>query len=273
MIPYVPLERRAFALRMGLRPLDPSRWLEFDEDPTAVMAQRARLLAEERERVVALHEAGRAPSAELLEVVLDHLGRWHPDRAGPVGADHPLVEAARLVEEDLCVMVREDAWRLRAAVVCFPSRWDLRAKIGATLREIHGPVPGYEESLGDPVDALFDRLDDGRAFWRLNWTLLDSPELFLPEGARAAPSGDLADWHFRVERQTFRRLPESGAVVFTIRTYVAAAAELAERDPGFVEALVDQMATAPPAMQSYKGWVGVAERLDPRGSPSSPGVR
>ncbi len=269
MIPYVPLERRPFRLHMGLRPLEPSRWLEFDEDAAALRSLRARLIDEERERVVALDEPGRAPSAELLEVVLDHLARVHPERVAPIGDDHPLVEAARLVCEDLCVMVREDAWRLRAAVVCFPSRWDLREKIGATLREIHGPVPGYEAALGDPVDAFFDRIDVARGYWRLNWTLLDTPELFVPEGARAAPGGDLENWYFRVERQTFRRLSGSGAVVFTIRTYVAPAARLAERDEHFVEALVDQMASAPPAIQAYKGWVGVAERLDPRRRASS----
>ena len=269
MIPYVPLERRSFRLHMGLRPLELSRWLEFDEDAESVLALRARLIDLERARVVALDEAGLAPSEELLGVLREHLTRWHPGRGGPPGSDHPLVEAARLVEEDLCVMVREDAWRLRAAVVCFPSRWDLREKIGATLREIHGPVPGYEASLGDPVDAFFDRIGEGRAFWRLNWTLLETPELFVPEGARAAPGGDLADWYFRVERQTFRRLPESGAVVFTIRTYVARASVLAARDPDFVEVLVDQMASAPPAMQAYKGWVGVAERLEARRRASS----
>ncbi len=270
MIPYVPLERRPFRLHMGLRPLEPSRWLEFDEDDACVRARRASLLDQERARVVALEEAGRAPSAELLEVVLDHLARWHPERVAPVGGDHPLVEAARLVEEDLCVMVREDAWRLCAAVVCFPSRWDLRQKIGATLREIHGPVPGYEAALGDPVDAFFDRLGAARGYWRLNWTLLETPELFVPDVARTAPGGDLADWYFRVERQTFRRLPVTGAVVFTIRTYVASAAALADGDPDFVGALCDQMASAPPAIQAYKGWVGVAERLDPRRRASSP---
>ncbi|HQU25436.1 MAG TPA: DUF3445 domain-containing protein [Acidimicrobiales bacterium] len=269
MIPYVPLERRSFRLHMGLRPLEPSRWLEFDEDAEAVLALRSRLIDSERARVVALDEAGLAPSAELLGVVLEHLARWHPARARPVGCDHPLVEAARLVEEDLCVMVREDAWRLRAAVVCFPSRWDLREKIGATLREIHGPVPGYGAALGGPVDAFFERIGEGRAHWRLNWTLLDTPDLFVPDAARAAPSGDLADWYFRVERQTFRRLPESGAVVFTIRTYVARASELAERDPEFLGALTDQMASAPPATQAYKGWVGVVERLEARRRASS----
>lgn len=269
MIPYVPLGRRPFRLHMGLRPLEPPAWLEFDEDAAAVLSLRARLIADERARVVALEPAGHAPSAELLAVVLDHLGRFHPERVAPVGDDHPLVEAARLVEEDLCLMVREDAWRLRAAVVCFPSRWDLREKIGATLREIHGPVPGYEAALGDPVDAFFERIDVGRAYWRLNWTLLETPELFVPDGARAAPGGDLADWYFRVERQTFTRLPETGAVVFTIRTYVAAATELAAADPEFVGALSDQMASAPPAVQAYKGWVGLAERLDPRRRASS----
>lgn len=261
MIPYVPLEGRRWRLHMGLRPLEPAAWLEFGEDADALVAERARLLREERHRVVVADEAGAAASAELYAVVADHLARHHPERLVPPGDDHPIVEAARLVVEDLCVLVREDAWRLRAAVVCFPSRWDLRAKLGATLREIHGPVPGYDEALGHPVDAFFDRLSPERSFWRLNWTLLETPQLFLPEGARESPTGDVLDGFFRVERQTFRRLPATGAAVFTIRTYVAPARELAARDPGFATALAAQMASAPPAMRAYTGWVGLAERL------------
>jgi Haem-dependent oxidative N-demethylase, alpha subunit-like len=261
VIPYVPLEGRRWRLHMGLRPLVASRWLEFDATSDELIERKRDLIARERERVVVADDGAAEPCAELLEVVRDHLAEHHPERVRPVGGDHPLVEAALAVSEDLCVLARADAWRLVAAVVCFPSRWDLRTKLGRTLSEIHGPVPGYEGALARPVDAFFDRLDATRGFWRLNWTLLDSPELYLPDGSRAAPSGDLADWYFRVERQTFRRLARTGAAVFTIRTYVAPALELARDDPDFVEALTAQMASAPPDVQSYKGWVGVAERL------------
>ena len=61
--------------------------------------------------------------------------------------------------------------------MCFPSRWTLSEKVGQNLSAIHGPVPGYAEALGGPVEALFNRLHPDRPVWRLNWTILDTNEL------------------------------------------------------------------------------------------------
>jgi len=139
-----------------------------------------------------------------------------------------VVAAARLVQEDLCVLVRSDAWRLQAACVCFPSRWN-SLQLGTTLDDIHRPVPSYDVELSRPTNAFFERLKPSRSFWRLNWTLIDSPALHQPTSARRSPHGDLADWFFRVERQTLRRLPLSDAIIFTIRNYVASAQSCATR--------------------------------------------
>ena len=166
-----------------------------------------------------------------------------------------------MVQEDLCVLVRSDAWRLQAACVCFPSRWDLASKLGATLDGIHGPVPIYDVELSRPTNSFFERLKPERSFWRLNWTLIDSPLLHQPTGARQSPRGDLADWFFRVERQTLRRLAGSDAVVFTIRNYVASAKELCDAHEDFGPTLLLNLDTAPEEMQTYKGWNGVADRL------------
>ncbi|HXC18879.1 MAG TPA: heme-dependent oxidative N-demethylase subunit alpha family protein, partial [Acidimicrobiales bacterium] len=92
-------------------------------------------------------------------------------------------------------------------------------------------------------------------------TLIDSPALHQPTSARRSPHGELADWFFRVERQTLRRLPGSGAVVFTIRNYVASAQELCDTHEEFGPTLLLNLDTAPASVQEYKGWVGVADRL------------
>lgn len=247
---------------MGLRPLDLTDWLEFDEHYEDERAQKTNLLTEHYDDVVAIEPAGEAASRELLHEVREFLGRVHPAVDVSVNeADPPIVAAARLVQEDLCVLVKDDEWRLRAACVCFPSRWVLATKIGTTLDEIHAPVPHYDDVLARPTSSFFDRLSAQRSFWRLNWTLLDSPALFQPRAARTAPSGSLTDWYFRVERQTFRQLPVTKAVVFTIRTYVTSAAALAHSDGAFVPALLHALETASPETQDYKGWTGVAARL------------
>jgi len=260
--PYVPVDARGWRLSMGLRPLESAAWLEIDEHFQEELALKATLLEEDYDVVVATNPEGDDASQELLDEIRENLRAHHPGVGTAVNeSEHPLVAASRLVQEDLCVLVRDDAWRLRAACVCFPSRWDLASKIGTTLDDIHGPVPGYEVGLSRPTNAFFERLKPDRAFWRLNWTLLDSPRLFQPASARRAPEGALEEWYFRVERQTLRSLPRTNAVVFTIRTYVTSAATLCQRDEMFAETLIQAIETAPASVQEYKGWTGVAERL------------
>jgi hypothetical protein len=247
---------------MGLRPLESAAWLEIDEHFHEERELKTRLLEESYDVVVATNREGDDASRELLDEIRENLRVHHPGTDTAVDeSEHPIVAASRLVQEDLCVLVRDDSWRLRAACVCFPSRWDLASKIGTNLDDIHGPVPGYDVELSRPTNAFFERLKPDRAFWRLNWTLLDSSRLFQPASARRAPEGGLEEWYFRVERQTLRSLPRTKAVVFTIRTYVTSAATLCQRDEAFAETLIRAIETAPSSVQEYKGWTGVAERL------------
>jgi hypothetical protein len=260
--PYIPLEVKGWRMAMGLRPLNLDHWLDVDEHRGDELEQKRQLLESAFDVVVATNPEGDEGSAELLVEVTRFLDVHHPEIAvGVLGDAHPVVAAARLVQEDLCVLVRSDAWRLQAACVCFPSRWNLASKLGTTLDDIHRPVPIYDVELSRPTNAFFDRLKPDRSFWRLNWTLIDSPALHQPTSARHSPHGDLADWFFRVERQTLRRLPVSDAVVFTIRNYVASAKALCEAHKDFGATLLLNLDTAPDAMQEYKGWTGVADRL------------
>jgi hypothetical protein len=247
---------------MGLRPLDPSKWLEFDEHCEEELSLKAQLIESDYDAVVATNPEGDEASKELLRELKSFLHDYYPGRSTEtVAGEHPVVQASRLAQEDFCVLVKEDTWRLRAACVCFPSRWDLASKIGTTLDDIHSPVPLYDQELARPTNAFFDRLKPDKSFWRLNWTLLDSPVLHQRVEARETPRGDLSQWFFRVERQTLRQLPITRATVFTIRTYVTSASSLRENDDEFVPALLHALDTAPASVQRYKGWTGVAARL------------
>ena len=62
----------------------------------------------------------------------------------------------------------EDQYALRGFVLCFPSGFNTKEKFGLKLREIHAPVPGYEEKLAFSMDRFFDRLEVGRAVKRFN---------------------------------------------------------------------------------------------------------
>ncbi len=268
-------------LTMGLHRLDEAEWLEVDERRVPELRAKADLLDHERDTVLATLPSGDDPSRELLAAVVEHLAVQHGvlDATGPVLTDrlsgaavdleghHPLEAASRVAQEDLCVLVRDEvAWRLVAACVCFPSRWSLRDKLGATLSGIHGPVPGFDATLGAPAATFFDRLTVTRPVWRRNWTLLDTPELHLPSPAarRRTLDGDDDLGHrlwFRVERQTLRRLPDTGAIAFTIGTTVRPLADVVAATPGFADALRRTLSTVDEDVAAYKGWTDLLAPL------------
>ena len=218
-------------LHMGLRTIPEDRWLERDERRDDELALKRQLLAERHDDVFAALPDTEAPGAEVLDLVRAALG----DSVGaPDVSRHPVEAASLLVQEDLCLMAMRDGTpHLVAASLCFPSHWRLSDKIGGSSAAIHGPVPHYADELGAKVDRYLERIPEGRISLRRNWAVHDHDTLYVPDYPPPAP-GITADnagermW-LRSERQTLRRLPRSGAVLFTIRVQLAPLAVLAQR--------------------------------------------
>lgn len=277
---YRPWMSGAGVPAMGLKPLPPDGWLEPGHDFAAQLAERERLLAETFGEVCIIGPGTETAQAEILARIIDDLGRYHPglyDFTGtsarclvdgrdiPLADDTPpLVTAARLVQEDLClVSPRDGAHVLTAAVLCFPSRWRLADKIGLPVAAIHGPVPVYPEKLARPVDRFFEVPKPGRPVWRINWSLHATAELFQPGGERrlediaatAVPDG----WFIRMERQVLRRL-ESGDVLFSIRTHLRPLGELAA-DAESRKQMATALRSMPAATLAYKNLVDALPSL------------
>lgn len=91
-----------------------------------------------------------------------------------------------------------------------------------------GPINIDMGGMGDEDD---DREVDPE---ELGWsTSTNGPEDSFIHGHRkpSRPTPTVADLRMRSERQTLRRLPQSGAIVFTIRTYLTPMEDLG-REPG-----------------------------------------
>lgn len=257
--------------RLGLRPLDLADWIEIDDDYAEDLAAKAVVRERHPDTVfVALRDAQPA-CAEVLDALVDHLvGRWpeHFQRTTSSvvnrltgeeialdGSLHPLDAASRLVQEDLVVMIEQDGRNVFAAgSVCFPNRWDLRSKLGRPLREVHAPVSRLNDQLGDPIDKFFARLTPEKSFWRLGWGVLDTDDLYQAVDGTAAPRPDVPtqdDLVIRVERETLRRLPRTRCVLFTIRTYITKASELAAH-PEHGPVIAEAFAAMPEDVRNYK---------------------
>lgn len=264
---YIPVKGQPFTVSMGLRSMDPDTWIEIDEHYDTELAQKRHLLETRKAEVLAVLPEGLAGSEEALERLIDYLPAHFPERfAARTDVDeslHPLEAASLLVQEDLAVMSpRDGQWVLTAAAVCFPSRWDLASKIGADMHGIHEPVPHYEERIGRATDAMFNKLTSDRPVWRINWTVLDSPELFQPSatGRKERIRSQLSveefgdSTYFRTERQTLWKLPGSGDILFTIRTYRDSLGSLDRRYPEFRAHLGQTLMTTTNETRNYKGW-------------------
>lgn len=221
----------------GIAPLDMSNWLLVDEAFAAQMAERARLLRDHRQAVLAVTDAGRAAADELLQFILDWLaenGRGYrisakevlrPDGATvPIDRADPMGTLGQIIQEDLCLLQKQgEEHVLVAAVLCFPASWRLADKIGRPLVAIHEPVPSYDGGVARRVQRLFDGVQEDRPLWRFNALSYADPDLFQPERRMsdyAADSGRAAFRYLRSERQGVLRLPGTRACVFSIHSYV-----------------------------------------------------
>ena len=132
------------------------------------------------------------------------------------------------------------------------------------MAAVHEHVAYYDEHLSRPVDSFFERLTVDRPVWRLNWNLMDDPTLFQPVAGPAASVApdEVGDriW-LRIERQTLRRLPETGAIVFGIRIHQRPLSALVAR-PDQLATLRTAIANLPPETFAYKSLGGFADALD-----------
>jgi dimethylamine monooxygenase subunit A len=273
---YTPYASGAHKLSVGLAPLDPATWFEPDRQWAEQMANKAAMLRFQHGDVVAALPGSEAAQVEVLAAMTAHLPEAHPQlylREGehlriqdlhPGGANNPALSAidrcGRMVQEDLCLMQQDgSAFVLTAASLCAPSGWKLSEKLGQPLLGIHAPVPGYDVELAHRVQRVFQGLQPGKAVWRTNWSLATEPTLFMPGGHSASPvQGDAvtpqnAGTHvwLRVERQTLTRLPQSGAILFTIKTYIDPLSALACHG-ALCAGLKGSVETMTPDMRDYK---------------------
>jgi hypothetical protein len=198
---------------------------------------RRRLLAEQRDLVYACTPHAEAPAREVADLVDRWLARHGGMELPTPEVCPPLARAGALVQEDLCLMVRHGgAWHLEGAVLCFPSLWVLAEKLGRPTALVHEPVAYYAEELSHRVDTFLDRLAPGKPVWRRNFSLWPALLLWAPCHAldpvlheERNPGESAPHLWLRSERQTLRSLPETGAILFTIRVQCAPIAVLAHR--------------------------------------------
>ena len=252
---WIPGSSQAARLRVGARALDSAQWVspvDIDWEPT--LSMKRALVVERPVEVVGMIatdgiDQGCAEACE--EASAGVLGSVGAPLSMGAGID-ALVDAALAVADDLCILEPGPTPRLVAAVLCSPNRWRLADKLGGAMSAIHAPVARYDTDLSSPVDAMLARLSPDRPVWRINWGLSNHPALFQPDTPPHTPEMDPSQMWLRIEWQTLRRLPVTGAILFGIRTYVQRLEEFATRPPALVHDFADLVRALPEDVATYK---------------------
>ena len=228
-------------VRIGLKPINEENWLEIDGKFKDEINLKKNLLSSNKTEVLQSSTDSQAAQEELLELITNHLEEYHSDKydfdgkiihvkATKENVDLlnkdlvPIETASLLVQEDLILMnPRGDEFYLEAASLSAPSHWSLTDKFSKNLMNVHEGVPNYKEKIGNRVNQIFNKLPTDKILERLNWSLFDSPNLFQPVRSKThvkIKKKVVKDLYLRVERQTIRKLPVHGSIVFTIRVHV-----------------------------------------------------
>ena len=271
---------------MGLRAMAWDEWIELDSHYPRFHADKARRIAERGPKCCKTDPVAFDGAIELLEEFCSYLPARYPSlyRRTAVGMDNlwsgekfnilerPLAEdpmqmAARMVQDDLAIMFEggDGQYYLRAGAILLAGFWRLEDKWGMPLSQIHasGDVPQFREKLEKGMMNFFRRVRPEDPVLRNNYFLQVDDDLAWSHSIGSEDSEDVA-WstaqknkaiehhYFRSERQSLHRLPRSGGVVFTIRTYFHPITEIAEEDyvPGRLASAVRSWGED---VSSYKG--------------------
>ncbi|KAF8244415.1 hypothetical protein K440DRAFT_663452 [Wilcoxina mikolae CBS 423.85] len=255
-----PLKLRPFKpkffLTMALETTNVSKLIQIDKNFFSRLALREEIIATHPNTSVRAHDAVKPAVNELYKfLVRTYLptrfpamfrlcttsstlvnlvsGALYPLSPSPSAAA-TLKTIGGLVDEDFMLLLPApdgDGYSLQGYVVCFSSGFALDKIFGAKLRDIHEEVPRYREKLQASMEKWFERLQPGRYVCRANWTITMHGQLRNALGENQLYTDgcnndleiddiDISKTHLRTELQHLYRLPCSGAVVFSYKTYL-----------------------------------------------------
>ncbi|GAB4358173.1 MAG: DUF3445 domain-containing protein [Oricola sp.] len=289
-----PYDGSATPFTIGLKPFDADDWIEPGGDPEHYLAEKDRLFESVPDKVFAARQDTLDAQREVLDALAGYLPERFPDiyrrtgegmAIGKTGRlvrmapddPAPLKTASLMVPEDLVLMRKcDDGWRLAAASLCFPSSWSLAEKFDRPLQVIHTTVPAFGPGtrMAEVIARIFDSLKVELPVERMNWSLQENGDLFHPrskserDAGTRAKGGFLAglameSLHIRVERQTLRKLPVSGDILFTIRIHLdpITVLERHRNGPALARGLETQLAALNADQLAYKGLAGGRDRI------------
>ncbi|CAH2351988.1 hypothetical protein CLIB1423_05S03004 [[Candida] railenensis] len=288
-IPYRAFKHK-YAINMGIRNMEWDSWFELDNEWEKFHIHKLERVEERGTELYQTLPPARDAVYELLDEMWQYLPNRYPTlfKQKEYGLDNlvtgevhvfkegfrtekqedPALTAAKMIQDDFAIMMEneEGVYHLKAGAILLAGFWRLKDKLNMPLSMIHtsGDVPKYNEKLKSGMEKFFIRQPCDKPVVRNNYFIQTDDHLpwstsigsESEEGIgwyTAEPATHAEQLYFRSERQSLRRLPKSGAIVFTVRTYFLPIAELAQ-EPYIPRRLLNGMSTWDTDVQEYKGW-------------------
>lgn len=134
----------------------------------------------------------------------------------------------------------------------------MEERIGWTISQLHNPVPLWHQQVASSVSKFLNRLTPANPMERSNYFVeVKRPDenlfeiLYRPSSlSEPNPNPAPEDIVIRRERQTFRRLPRTGALIFGVKTVLTTLDELPMQE---LQNLATEIKSWPDYVGAYKG--------------------
>ncbi|KAK6537695.1 hypothetical protein TWF694_011866 [Orbilia ellipsospora] len=262
-LPYRPFKYGPnYFITMGLRKGGFDEWIELDNEFLKFHSLKRERIEIRGDKCCKTAPEALDAAIELLEMLCDYLPKRYPSMfvATKVGinnvvtgeefdiihrplSEEPMRTIARLLQDDVAIMMEGDdgQYYLKSGSILLPGFWKLEDKFNMSLSDIHtsGNVPQFKEKLEKGMTNFFRRVMPNDMVLRNNYFIQVDDNLAWSDSIGSEDSDNVgwfsAEKHkiinhhwFRSERQSLRRLPRSGGVAFTIRTYFHPVTDIAK---------------------------------------------
>lgn len=285
-----PLPYRAFKhkyhVNMGIRNMEFDDWIQLDNEWMKYHDEKLKRIADKNELVYGTLPELYPAALELLDLFKSYLPARYPTlfketekgiynlvtkedfdfKSRPLPED-PMLMASKLIQDDIAIMVEmpDGQFYLKGGAIMLAGFWRLKDKLNLPLSLIHttGDVPKYNTHLKSGMEKFFTRQTPDKPVVRNNYFIQTDDKLAWSEsigdentdqvGWYTAPKlQDINKIFFRSERQSVRKLPLTGLVFFTVRTYFHPITDLC-KEPYIPRRLLDGIASWSEDVKEYRG--------------------
>ncbi|KAK6465653.1 hypothetical protein DFJ63DRAFT_333071 [Scheffersomyces coipomensis] len=204
--------------------------------------------------------------------------KFLPQTSEGVDPEKCLEYLVKNIEEDVIILLKDPTrehekdgseYFFKAGIFAFAAGFDPADRFNKPLSYVHHPIPGYEEKLKLSMNRGFNRLAPGQFITRNNFSIQshdlfyvddrnkghNRPVDFVPTPLKVDDLDFDNQVHYRSERQCLTKLPESGAIIFTIRTYLLPLSQVKHESTEVRERLIGAIKGLPEDIAKYKNAV------------------